>query len=442
LNQRFTLLLLVIIAFTGCKKASLIGTDLLPNSDNLNGTFTDTATVVSYTVLEDSLKTSNLSKYLVGSVDDPTFGKSTASIFTQLRLPSNNINLGLKDTLFIDSVVLQLAFEGFAGDTTVQQTFNVYELTEAMNADSDYYSNKSFAINPVAIGTKTFTFPAFYDSVHVLSQYVAPHLRIPLSNSFGQTILDQSGGANFADNNAFITFFKGICIAPDVSASYSKAIYYFNLDKTISRVNCYYHTPNDTSKVFSLLINSDCARIDYYTHNYTGYPIESYLNSPNKVQGSDQIFASGMAGVKTKLELPYAAFLENKIINKAELVLTKIIDPTGIDTTTFKNPPQLVLLTADSNGHNATIPDVSSYALLQYGGMATSYINYSGQKVIQYKFSIATQLQEVVSHLKDDYGLYLLTYPSPESGRRIVIGGNNRNDDFKLKLNLIYTNLN
>lgn len=443
LLRRSSLFLIVCTALIfSCKKSGLIGTNILPGSDNLNGIYTDTVSVKTFTVLEDSLKTSTLSKYLAGSIDDPTFGKSTAGFFTQLRLPTNNINLGTPDTLFIDSTVLQLDYAGYYGDTTVSEKLTVYQITEDMNADSNYYSNRVFAFNPSALGSKTITQPHFYDSVTVLTQLVEPHLRINLSNTFGQEILNQSGTTNFTDNTAFLSYFKGLYVAADVSNGYGKCIYYFNLGNTISRVNFYYHTPNIASKSFSLLINSDCAKSDYYNHNYSGYPIETYLSNPDSVNGEDLIFSQSMAGVKTKILFPYIKNFGDVIINKAELVFSKVVDNTGLDTSIFKSPVQLVLLTASSTGANATIPDVQDFSLLDYGGTATSYINLSGEKVVEYKFSIATQLQQVISHLKEDYGLYLLTYPSPESATRVVLGGNNRTDGYQMKLNLIYTKLN
>ena len=50
-------------------------------------------------------------------------------------------------------------------------------------------------------------------------------------------------------------------------------------------------------------------------------------------------------------------------------------------------------------------------------------------------------MQDLVSGSVTDYGLFLLTYPSPEIADRIILAGGNRSDDLRMKINLIYTKL-
>jgi hypothetical protein len=77
---------------------------------------------------EDSIKTSSLFNNLIGNMYDPVFGKTYASVFTEFRLPTTNIDLGLTDTLFIDSVVLTLSYANTYGYEDVPQSFSVYVL--------------------------------------------------------------------------------------------------------------------------------------------------------------------------------------------------------------------------------------------------------------------------------------------------------------------------
>ena len=91
--------------------------------------FSDTTTVVTSTELDDSLLTDELSLQLIGKYNDPTFGTSTASVYTQVNLegtPAFGINP------IADSLVLCLAYAGYYGDTLPSQKIDVYQLTENM----------------------------------------------------------------------------------------------------------------------------------------------------------------------------------------------------------------------------------------------------------------------------------------------------------------------
>ena len=75
----------------------------------------DTFSVVGFSQLEDSLQTSNLNSgnWLLGSFNDPVFGISASTMYTQFRLPSSNVDFG--DGATIDSVVMYLSYAGAYG---------------------------------------------------------------------------------------------------------------------------------------------------------------------------------------------------------------------------------------------------------------------------------------------------------------------------------------
>jgi len=162
-HSYFFLALYLAMVLPSCTEKNVVGVDVLPNQSGLNTTFTDTVTIISNTVKEDSLRTDTLfSKHLLGNYNDPVFGKSQASIYTQVLLPTNNVNFG--DSLKLDSIVLTLAYNGFYGDTSIPQTVEVYELNEDLSVGNEYYSDQDFIIKPTLLGSKTFV-PNLTDSV-------------------------------------------------------------------------------------------------------------------------------------------------------------------------------------------------------------------------------------------------------------------------------------
>src|SRR5688500_11881700 len=83
-NFLSAVLLLSVLLFS-CKKDNTdIGLDLV-GSDLLHARFSDTATVITHTLREDqsALVSTGLQYYQLGNYDDPIFGNTKASIYTQ-----------------------------------------------------------------------------------------------------------------------------------------------------------------------------------------------------------------------------------------------------------------------------------------------------------------------------------------------------------------------
>ena len=430
------LLLFISLGIFSCKKSTLIGNDILPPGDDLNGIYTDTLTLFTKTVTEDPLKTSSSSKFLLGTIDDPVFGKSTASIYAQLQI-GGEVDLGSPDSLFIDSLVLNLQYAGHYGKFDVPQNIFVYRVAEDMNDDSTYHSDKTFAVQSQLIGERFNFTPDFAHTPHELGAFINPSMRIRLSDRLGQKLLNESQSGNFASNEAFQHFFKGIMVTTDSNTTAHGAMYFsMNSSTTASHLTVFYHKPDKDSLSFNFAFGSNCAIFNHYTHNYTATEVEAHLNSA--AVSDTVVYVQGMSGVKTKITLPFLGNLGNILVNKAELEIT--VPAWRIDAdTVFTAPARMLCLLSDSVGKNLIIPDEVSSNLTYGGFKETSTVN--GQTIYKYRFSITEHLQDLVSGLSTDYGLYLLTYPSAETADRVILAGGNRTDDFRMKLNLIYIKL-
>src|SRR5437763_16717723 len=75
-----------ICVISSCKKPEDVGVEVLPSFDLLKTPFSDTTTIQTVTLKEDSLRGSALSKVLVGSMMDPELGLSEASVYSQIVL--------------------------------------------------------------------------------------------------------------------------------------------------------------------------------------------------------------------------------------------------------------------------------------------------------------------------------------------------------------------
>tara|TARA_R110002049_G_scaffold198349_1_gene368357 strand:- start:3100 stop:4404 length:1305 start_codon:yes stop_codon:yes gene_type:complete len=412
-----------------CKKDGNLTPGFEENSANVR--FSDTTLIVASTIKEDSILSNKTSKALIGVYTDSVFGTSTASYYTQISMIGSNLDFGDLADLVVDSIVLVLKYDDYYG-TEDQQTFEVFEVTEAFDEEGAYYSKDTLSIDNMTIGSKTFT-PSL-DSVLVGVNNQTAQLRIQLDNSFGQKLLDQSGTATYADNASFRDFFKGFHIRPTALTAAGLprgATCYFEPNSSTSGLYLYY-TDNSgiipESKTYRFEINSSAQRFNNFSHDYSGTLIEQALN--NTIVDTSIAFVQSMSGVKTHFIMPDIQAIiadgQKKIINQAELVIP-VVDGSYMDQGIAE---KLLVVAADSSGLGIFIPDIfldSDY----YGGTYDEIAK-------EYKFNITRHVHQLINNNRKDYGMILLVSGSAIQASRVIIKkqGNNLEG---IKLNLTYS---
>lgn len=414
----FSYLIAGIILFASCNDPEIIGLDVQPPGDQINLTFSDTATMRAFTIREDSLRTDEVSLFLLGSYTDSVFGRTDASIYAQVLLPNSNVNLG--DSLSLDSVVLSLAYSGHYADTFPQQVFHIYRLTEDMDLDASYYSNKTFIYDPVELGSATLT-PSPNDSV--------PNFRIRLSDAIGDSLLKMSDSSQLTTNENFLSLFKGLYIKAD-SINNNGGIFYINLLSSQSKLTLYYSSGIDDSLSFSFVFTTESARMTHFNHDYSMSPIQQHLN--DSTYADSLVYVQSMAGVKTKIRLPFLQnFISNGMIavNKAELEITV----TDNSDNRLAVPDKLLVLGIDADGTPLFLPD-------QFEGTAYYGGSYDAT-TRKYKFNIARYVQSVLTGEQQNYGLYLAVSGGVVQANRVILAGGTH-PNYRMKLNLYYTHPN
>lgn len=418
---------------TSCKKESdVLGLELQPESEILNAFVTDTSTLITYPLREDSIRTDSrvmLVNNLVGSYTDPVFGRTTASYYSQFRLTSSNVNFGNNPQL--DSIVLSLAYAGYYGDTTTTQTISVYKMTESINADSNYYSTNEFAVDNTPVGTLTFqpkpNTPVFIGSDTVAS---SAQIRITLNANFGNDILN-AGSGNLSSNDSWLQFLPGLFIKADDVFS-NGAILYINYASSQTKLTVYYRNNAEDNAEgpleYSFVISASAARVNKYQHDYNVSQItfEDSLNNVSYVQST--------GGVKTKINLPYLNRLIDQgpvAVNKAELII-KVADNT---TDLFAPNDKFVLFASDSIGKNVVLPDqIASVTSSFFGGEYNAATK-------EYVFNIPRYVQQIINGTRDNYGLFLLASSPATNANRTIIGSGNFLSPQQMKLKITFTRI-
>ncbi len=438
----------LLLLTAACRKSNFIGEELLPDEDFLNSERVDTFKIVTYTDLNDSVVTSQNIFYALGSLTSETYGKSMAGIYTQVKLPTNNLYFG--ESPVVDSVVVTLDYAGYYGDTTATHSVNVYRMYERMQPGRLYYSDKKFHVLPVAIGHKTNFRANLKDSVMLADSSVfEPHLRIKLFDGFGQNIVGLD--STYLENDtSFQDFLQGIYIEPDtLLAGHSKGTMYFDMSSSLSGLRIYYH--NTEADSLSITFPFTGIKTNYFTHTYpAASPIANALAAPDTTNGDAFTYVQGFDGVRTIVKFPTIKNLEDVSINKAELILTA----TTTDGRMYAPPPKIQLLQLDSTGHNfyylalysietySSIVD-DNFGLSDIGGTIVKDETQPGRVVYQYKYIITQHIQEILEGSVDNYGFALVCQPGNRIPNAVTLGGAGSDRiNYKPYLSITYTTIN
>ncbi|MDD5569772.1 MAG: DUF4270 domain-containing protein [Bacteroidales bacterium] len=432
-------LLLIVPAFLlflfSCKEPNTIGLEIQPPNDKPNVAICDTSKVDVYIVKEDSLRTDHLSSNLLGSYNDQIFGITTAGFYSQFRLPTTGISFGNFPT--IDSVVLAFKYSGFYGDTITPLTFHAYELTESMNHDSTYFSNKTLANDGNDLVNITMV-PKIIDSVNVGGIKTSPHLRLKLNNTLGQKILNATAD-QLSDNTKFLEFFKGLYISTDqITGNNTGTILYLSQVSSsfLSGITLYYRNITDTLKHnYTIAVDYDCINYNYFNHNYTNATdtLKSMQTSHTPKYVGNLAYIQAMAGIKTKIIFPNImewAKIKNIAINQAELLISVEGNNTFIDK--YAPSSQLALVGIDSTG--------KTYFLKDQTGSDNFFGGTYDATAKQYKFNISRHVQYLIQNKIKQFGMYMLTYGAGVTANRTVFKAG-QNPAGKIKLSIIYTKL-
>lgn len=380
--------LLAVLVLFSCKKDPYeIGIDLLPPSDTINVKSTDTCTVIAYSERIDSIATSNCSALSLGSLDDPVFGKSTISLYTQVQPSSSSVDFGVNPV--VDSLVLMLYYSGYYGDTTSQQKVRVYEISDDLHIDSGYFSNQRKQVYPNLLAEKTFK-PRPRDSVKVGDNKFAAHLRINLTqftNYLGNKLL-YGPPSVYATTAMFNTFMKGLYVETQ-QINNGGALLNLDISDRISTMILYFHNQADDSLIYPFLVNTSCARFLHIDHNNyinADQDLKQQILNRDTLLGKNMLYLQGLGGTRIKFRMPYMMnFSKNRklAINDALLLLENPQTDSSLSA-----PANLILL-RDSAGYVGSVIDENEGSGY-FGGM----YNKTSRS---YYFRLTRHIQKLIS---------------------------------------------
>jgi len=382
----------VVFAFVGCDdEYSTVGGEIIENPSNLE---LEEVEVTAYSKKINSVQTNNLNNHLLGVYNHPIYGQSTASILSQLSLPTNNPTFGVEPEL--DSVVLtipyystegdsdeegniQYALDSIYGNTPIkislqESNYFLNDLDPEANFEErqKYYSDQQQLFEENLVGEVIYENENFLPSSQAIVSYEendegiqdtitsGPALRIKLPvDYFQQKIIEKEGSNVLSNNNNFKNYLRGMFIKAEATAE-DGTMMLFNLQNSDAGIELFYTSEVETTtddgdteterSPRSYQLNFGSTIVNTFMGEYPGDILQAIQNADEET-GAERLFLHGGEGSMAVIELfeseeQIASLRENEwLINEANLQFYVDQDfANGID-----EPTRIYLYNLDEN---------------------------------------------------------------------------------------------
>ncbi len=412
-----------------CNDRGDVGLELLPTSDLVVvGNFLQKEGIRAYTFSDDTVRTDEPQKILLGSFNDPLFGHTQIDAALQFRLTSFPL---FGTNAVADSIIFFFYYRTVYGDTSTVQRIRVFELEKAINPDATYYSTDDLSTYAANTPLAEFDFKpkVALDSLRKDTLYQLGKVKLDIS--LAEKLL-KADSLNMVNNEVFLNYFKGLYFQPE-RISEEGAIVSLELIPTSafqgSALVLYYHNDTDTLASNAYFVTDFSARVNTYRHDYSSTAFYQQLNK--EITVDSLIYVQSTGGLKSKIYIPGLENWRDSLniaINKAELVFQ--VDTTLSDYKNYPLPSQLFLTFIDDNGQERLPSDYSFYPVY-YGGFLLSDFTY--------RFNITQHMQGIIKNRINNNGFYLTTVYKNNQMRRAVLKG--ANSDHGIRFVVTYSKL-
>jgi len=424
------------LLLTACSKSTIVGSEIL-GDDFVDVSFSDTFSINALNVDGDSSRVFplNQSLYILGSLDDPVFGRSSSELYIQVR---KLFDISGLENIELDSVILNISINenGFWGDSSAVQDIEVYELGESLSDYDTIFTDQQFSKGSL-LGTKSLN-PIRHDTSTVIFNgdtiNLSNILSIPLDNSFGEKMLSDT--LALQNDTLIQDVTHGLVIR---STTNSSAVFGMSssvsLDAYTNKVVLYYTQNDSIKKKHSLTLGGK--RGYYIEHDRSGSLLEQYVG--NEMGSDSLLFLSGMNNNNIQLEIPYLDGLEEVLINYAEFEFFIKTESVIIGTEPIE---QIYAYNLNDDGSRSYIDDLNFSLLnstfLYYDGSIEEVIMEDGSIMEKYNLNITNELKKRIDEADISTKMRLIPRISLERANRTVLYGP-EHSEYPAKLKITYT---
>ena len=465
-----------------------LGNGLASGPDGVN-TKDTTLEVITKNAGDSIISVSLGIDHVMGFMNDPIFGKTTANINAQFKPTIYPVLFEVpKDKLVFDSMVLVLGYQSYTGDSTKTLGFRVYEIKNDFDFKDSSYNNEFVVPREQEVTEnnmpKTVDIRRLRDSVYPYNEAATNQIRIKLSNTFGQKFINTFDTTNaYKNDSLFNVAFKGLQVAAEQTGN---ALIRVNLLDTNSKLALYYHYTDTSGKIDTSVRyfrpgTFTAASTNFISRDRSLPADIGRFYPPNNDPQDSLLYIQAGPGTYATIKIPGLSGLPNMIVHRAELIMEQVVDNVTNSDTLYNTPNLFLLAKSDStfwfnipgfeNPVNVYSPtsdaifSTSAGILLNYpdfGGIPKNSIDpLTGKTMSTYNFALTRYVQGIVTNHNPAYTLILYS-PYNEAIRiseqqavyrsiaatpvnypgigRVRLGGGN-NTVHKMKFHIVYSTL-
>lgn len=390
------------------------------------------------------------STHILGQYQDPVFGHVNYEMTAQVQFSPLGVNFS--DATF-DSAFLLLSYDTtFApyGETDPEQTLDVYELTSRELPEKIYVTDK-FETKSESIGSLTFM-PSYKNQNRGDSLAEPSHIRIPMTEEFGQRIIDLDTSVT-SSVLEFLDVFPGFVVRPrneSLGGAYRFFAYATNNSgqSSNSDVAAYsgiriYYTKDGESKEAYLKMSGSLHHFTTVTHDYEGSEVGRTLDDQPV---EPELLYIQPTGVGARIDFKDLNKYQGKVINDVSLTWSVAEQPLD-DTALYRPMPSIFALEKESPAVRRPITDIlffqSGGAYRQsFDGIIRDNNRTEGSKFV-YKFNITNQFQHIVDGSADPE-VFIVPTPQDVSrvARSVIYGPGIPDPSLQPRIEIIYSSTN
>ncbi|TWF37256.1 uncharacterized protein DUF4270 [Chitinophaga polysaccharea] len=422
---RYLPVLLLVALISSCQKTGFTYNNIVDNNQNTDYILTDTLSVRTQTIQQDSMPTSGAEVLLAGKRADPLFGTSTVQSYFQIAQPAT-IDIPANGSKY-DSMVLMMRPNGYlSGDSTQVQQLQVYRVTSTIQTAKNFYylyNSSSFSTESTPIGSFTGVIRPHTDKI------ITAHMSDQLGAQLFQMLVDKS--PDITTNNMWLEFFRGLNVRGGTGSTLVSG---FTANDTSLVMRLYYHVNEliTTVKYVDFKMQASNLQFNQVVTTRTGTPLAP-LTGPGKTLPSasvgNQGFTQPITGVATRIDIPYIknlAYLGQFFKVMRVYLSLKPVNGTYVND---RLPPRMALCEVDKLNN---VTDTLTYGQLTIDKQFNANTNYT--------FDITNYVIKEQT-VTDVNSRGLLLTPSATDGKttldRLVIG-DQKNTQNPLKVQLYY----
>lgn len=382
--------------------------------------------------------------HILAQLSDPVFGETAYDLTTQLQFERRGLDF---EGAELDSVVFLLSYDTTFvpyGHYEQSQTLEIYELT-SRDLPEIVYTTDQFEVKPERLARHTFV-PDYKHQNRVDSLSIPPHIRIPLTEEFGNRILSLDTTITSSVLN-LLDEFPGIVIRP-VEGEFQGGFRFFphtvGSSSSANRVSEFsgiriYYTQDDESKEAFLGITNGLHHFTTVRHEYSDTPLGAVLDE-NPLE--PEFLYLQPAGTGVKIRFNDLSQFRGKVINDVEIKWQVAGHP--MDDTTAYRPLPSIFAVADDFDSRTPITDIlmyqSSGAYRQaFKGLLIKNSTGGGSDKL-YTFNITNEFQNMVDGSKEPE-IFITVPPQDVSllNRSVIYGPGIEDLEYRPSISIIYS---